>query len=360
MFQASAPFRSSYRVAGLDGLRFICAVWVVLHHGARPPVEIWLGLPGIAADWNAIAFDGVAAVIVFFMISGFCVHYPYAKSEPLDLPTFYVHRFVRVGIPLVAVCAFVKLSGGVVGEDVSHASRMVMWSLWCELIYYGLYPALLVGVRKIGMAPIVATAFVAAYLVILSHWRLMTYWDYPVSLAWIAALPAWLLGCAAARLVALGRLPVLPGSIWGWRAAALVLSIPPKALVYASVSPVLIGNPATLGVFALFVFPWLMKEISTYQNRPPPALLEWGGRWSYSLYLTHRIVIVAFTHLGAWSNRPVAWLLQLAAIATVAYGFYRLVERPSHGLARWLAQRLATWQASTGASALRPVLGRTR
>jgi peptidoglycan/LPS O-acetylase OafA/YrhL len=342
--QTSESFRTGRYVAGLNSLRFVCAVWVALHHGARPAVAAWLGFTGVGQDWNAIMFDGPAAVIVFFVISGLCVHYPYTRSEPCSLPTFYAQRYVRIGLPLLVVWAFLKLAGGVVGADVAEASRVVLWSLWCELIYYGIYPALLIGFRRIGFAAMIAISFVAASLVIISHWQLMTYWDYPVALAWITALPAWLLGCAIAQMLAARRMPVLPGSIWAWRAAALFLSIPPKALVYASVTSDKIGNPATLGVFAVFVFFWVMKEISTFERRPPPALLEWAGRWSYSLYLIHNVVLVALTHVDGSFGHFSRWPLKLAAILTVAYAFYLAVERPAHRLARLLGQRLAVRQ----------------
>ena len=329
------------RMAGLDSLRFVCALWVVMHHGARPEVAAWLGLSHVAVVWNAIAFDGVAAVIVFFVISGLCIHYPYARFEPCYLPSYFAQRYIRIGVPLVVVRAFMDLSGGLVGEEIATASRMVMWSLACELIYYALYPALLVGFRKIGLAPIIAVAFVLSYLLIISHWHDMLYWDYSRKVVWLAALPAWLLGCAIAQIVASGQLPDLPGPIWGWRVAAVLLSIPPKALVYPSISPVLIGNPATLGVFAIFVFFWLMKEIATFESYPPPALLEWGGRWSYSVYLVHNIVIAAFAHVSWMINPAARWGLLLAAILAVSYCFYCSVERPAHILARSLRRYLA-------------------
>ena len=334
------------RIPGLDSLRCLCALWVALHHGARPDLAAWFGLSGVAEDWNAVAFDGVAAVMMFFVISGLCVHYPQARSGTLVLPAYATQRFLRVGIPLLAVAAFVKFGGGIVGDAIATAPRMVLWSLWCELIYYAIYPALRIGFRRIGLGWLIGAAFVAAYAVIFSHWGLMLYWSYPRTLCWVAALPAWLLGCAIAERLAEGRLPALPGSVWWWRAAALVLSIPPKALLYPSISPIAIGNPATLLPFSIFVFFWLMKEIATFTAKPPPAALEWGGRWSYSLYLTHNIVIAAFA-ASAWQpagpgGGVVRWAVQLAAILAASYAFYCVVERPAHRLARttgaWLAR----------------------
>jgi hypothetical protein len=56
--------------------------------------------------------------------------------------------------------------------------------------------------------------------------------------------------------------------------ALLVMSIPPEVLRHPSVSPVLIPNPTALNVFALCVFPWLVKEIEGFQAKAPPVLLE--------------------------------------------------------------------------------------
>ena len=333
--------RETRHLAGLDTLRCVCALWVALHHGARPRIALWLGLPPVYRDWNAIAYDGVAAVIVFFVISGLCVHYPYARSGHCPLPSFFARRFLRIGIPLAVVAAFVRLGGGLVGDDIATATRVVIWSLWCELIYYALYPLFLVIFRRIGMAPVIAGAFVAAYLVIACHWHFLTYWQYSSRVAWITALPVWLLGCAAAQAIATGRLPLLPGSIWAWRGAVLLLSIPPKALVYPSVTPVVIGNPATLGVFALFAVAWVIREVQFFQGRAAPPLLEWGGRWSYSVYLVHNTVLVAFGHLLARANGFALWPVELAAILGVSYVFHLAVERPSHRLAQSVGRFLA-------------------
>jgi peptidoglycan/LPS O-acetylase OafA/YrhL len=332
------------RIVGLDTLRFVCAVWVAMHHGARPMIALWLGLSQVAQDLNSSVFDGVAAVIVFFIISGLCVHQPYAaNNEPCRLQVYFVRRFVRIGIPLLVVVAFEKFAGHLVGDVIAHAPNLVLWSLWCELIYYAVYPVLLLGFRRFGVGPVLAASFVAATLVIAGHWSLMTYAQYSRTEAWIAALPAWLLGCVIAEKLARGQLPVLQGSVWAWRAAALLLSIPPKALVYIDISPVLIGNPATLGLFAIFAYFWVMKEIETFMSQPPLAMLERGGRWSYSLYLVHNVIIVAFIPLTSWMSPLASWPLRLAAILLASYLFYLVAERPAHIIARRLGRRLSQY-----------------
>jgi peptidoglycan/LPS O-acetylase OafA/YrhL len=349
MAQSDTPTLTARRIAGLDSLRFLCAIWVVLHHGARPDVPSWLGLSPIFEDLNAIAYDGVAAVIVFFVISGLCVHLPYARSERCEIVPFYAQRFTRIGVPLLVIIAFqrgaLELGADRVEDDIAVAMRMVAWSLWCELIYYALYPGILICFRRIGFIPVIGIAFVAAYLLIIDHWQLLTYWQYSKGLAWLAALPAWLLGCALAQVLATRPIPVLPGSVWMWRIAAILLSIPPKALVYTSITPVLIGNPATLGLYALFAVIWVAKEIQHYQSHAPLALFEWGGRWSYSIYLVHNIVLVAFTHGLLHPFRFALWPPELVSVLALSYVFYRLVEYPSHRLARALGRCLTQWRA---------------
>jgi len=81
----------------------------------------------------ANAFDGIGAVIAFFIISGFVIHYPNKNGIP-NLKEFWIRRFVRIVIPL---CIILPL-----GLLFDHPEKAVVWSLFCELIYYAIYPFL--------------------------------------------------------------------------------------------------------------------------------------------------------------------------------------------------------------------------
>jgi peptidoglycan/LPS O-acetylase OafA/YrhL len=85
----------------------------------------------------------------------------------------------------------------------------------------------------------------------------------------------------------------------------------------------------------------MIKEISTFANSRPPALLEWGGRWSYSLYLVHYVVIVAFGHIAGYLQPFVRWPMLWIAILLASYLFYCVVESPGHLLARSFGRHLA-------------------
>src|SRR5450432_2915694 len=82
-------------ITGLDSIRFFCALWVVFFHGNLPPLLegmehapklVWLRL--IRGIYGS-AFNGPAAVIVFFLVSGFCIHFPQRNSLKVRVGEFY-------------------------------------------------------------------------------------------------------------------------------------------------------------------------------------------------------------------------------------------------------------------------------
>ena len=90
-----------------------------------------------------------------------------------------------------------------------------------------------------------------------------------------------------------------------------------------------------MGLFALPVFFWLRVEIISARLHGANRVLEWGGQWSYSIYLVHMLVLsgfgaVALPNLGYSLN----WLLLMGSVLLASYLFYLLVERPGHFLAR--------------------------
>lgn len=102
----------------------------------------------------------------------------------------------------------------------------------------------------------------------------------------------------------------------------------------------IIGYPASHWIFALFAFFWLQKEIAWFRDHPPVRIFENAGRWSYSIYLIHGFVLVAFARIA--SPYPLAlWAAQLAAVLACSYGFYLCVEAPSHLAARHMGALLS-------------------
>src|SRR5690242_18982998 len=107
----------------------------------------------IKSIWD-ILFCGPAAVIVFFVISGFCIHYPFRGVERLQVSSFLARRYIRIGIPALAAMGLAGWTGvqALLLKSPSFAFTLdairhvndghtgLIWSLVCELIYYTCYP----------------------------------------------------------------------------------------------------------------------------------------------------------------------------------------------------------------------------
>jgi peptidoglycan/LPS O-acetylase OafA/YrhL len=333
------PAKPMDRVSGLDSIRFLCALWVFFGHGAAP------GIPNPFADGSALSsafrgffgniWSGPPAVIVFFVISGFCIHYPFAGSDKRpQLRMFYTRRFLRLLIPVCVAVPASKLTG--LGLTVFQNS--ILWSLIAELIYYTLYPLLRAAQLRYGSwRGIVVISFVAAFAVAATKPTAGGYPMFGTQLNWLLGLPCWLLGCMLAEAIKT-RTPqtVSTSQIWGWRMAIWGT---------ASVCSVLrfhtpLGYPWTLNLFALLVFLWLRREIHFRQRVPATRFLEWAGLWSYSFYLVHVPAGTLFAkYFPAARGSALGWAFMVLFVLTICYVFYALVERPSHIIAQKAANK---------------------
>lgn len=320
------------RVRGLDTIRAVCALWVVMGHFGGPPVTAGIDKTNLAGRliggvyghfWN-----GPAAVIVFFVISGFCIHYPFTRTLRIpSLAEYLARRYLRIGIPLVAAMAVSSSVG--VKLDLFHDS--ILWSLVAELVYYTLYPAFL-RMRRLGVRWrwMFAASFAVALVLAATDPGAKSYPSFGIGLNWVLGLPCWLAGCELAERFGNGC-SASPNGIWRWRLAVWGASVALSILRFYSP----IGYPWTLNLFAVLVAFWLIREISRYRERRPPHLLEWAGRWSYSIYLAHvpakeLFNMLALPNVGTMLN----WLVQTGFILAASYFFYLCVEFPGHLAAR--------------------------
>jgi peptidoglycan/LPS O-acetylase OafA/YrhL len=323
--------KSLSAVRGLDTLRFVAAAWVAFSHGAAPPLRLIPGADAGALHWVSAGFEaaynGTAAVVVFFLISGFCIHLPNLSSDRLNWPRFLVRRFVRIGLPLLAI---ICLAHGL-GDRFVGAEDAVLWSVYCELVYYALYPALFVVLRLWPLSRILAASAAISLVLLAFNPRALLLWHFG-PLTWLFCAPFWLLGAWLAEQYARGEALRL-GSVWLWRAGAVAGCVAATVALYHL--PVKIGYAWTMPPFALYVLLWLKREIAEGEDRGAIGFLEALGASSYSLYLMHKVVLEG---LGVPTSAG-DWALTVAAIAGATGVLYLLVEYPSHQLARWLGRR---------------------
>ena len=328
------------RIVGLDSLRFLCALCVVQGHLRIGETLVFerLEKPGHLVRTIRMLYNqglpvptGPNAVIVFFVISGFCIHFPYRHGKRVPIRQFLARRYIRIGIPAAVAAVLLYISGFHSLQD------SVLWSILCECIYYSLYPLLLLAKDRVGWRTLIGGCYAACYALLIAH-RGGPYNGDFTSLGsgttWILGLPCWLLGCLLAetytRFSAFGQ-----AEQWLLRLGIVTAACVATTLrFYAG-----IGYYWTEPLLALLIYNWLGTEVSYSVVRQPWRWLErYGGR-SYSIYLFHAPLAIGVAGtlrvlLGQSLGVPATTLVKIAVVLLGSYLLYRLVERPAHVLAQ--------------------------
>jgi peptidoglycan/LPS O-acetylase OafA/YrhL len=309
------------RVKGLDQLRFIMAVIVLIGHGALPIFENTI-IRGIAGN----AFVGIAAVMVFFMLSGFVIHYPYSNGKKeIKIVEFYFRRLLRIIIPAVVAI--------IIYHYTFNLYMGVIWSLICEGIYYILYPFILKHIGRLNL--MIFVTFLCSYIGTISFSLLSDHYNGDFHRlgsfgTWIIGLPMWLLGVKLSTLyikfrdealkVSFRRITIIRMGIFFLSCIASILRFHFD-----------IAYGYTLPIFSLFVFFWLKNELVFYLNKEENKILAYGGTISYSIYLMHYLIMFFFLHFLNIEMLNLGYSAALVlVILVVSWIFYLAVEKPSH------------------------------
>lgn len=82
----------------LNGLRFIAAFVVIIHHLEQ--IKLFFGLPSAFQEWHFIKIVGELGVTLFFTLSGFLITYlllaEKEKYKTIDVKKFYIRRILRI------------------------------------------------------------------------------------------------------------------------------------------------------------------------------------------------------------------------------------------------------------------------
>jgi peptidoglycan/LPS O-acetylase OafA/YrhL len=335
-------------IAGIDSLRAIAALTVMFDHLGYLPSNLFEDHHGhIFALIRLIlncTFNGPAAVIIFFVVSGFFIHLPQTrKNRELNIGRFYTRRFVRIGIPAFATVIAFKSLGL---SRLADLNNTVLWSVICEAIYYFLYPVLLLLGQKFGWAKVVVVAYVMSFVLCVTHLgELKAHGNGYIALGWwtwLVGLPCWVLGCWLAENRQKFRLATSL-QMWMIRLTILALSVVLR-IVKFHVHSAGASNCFTLNFFALPVTVWIGVELASSAKLGTSRLLEWIGKWSYSIYLMHPIStsLLALVGIVELKNSEPYLLLRLTGSLVLAYSFFLLVEKPGHRLAIRLSRRAPT------------------
>lgn len=354
------------RIQGLDGVRALALLLVLLSHAAATPRFVW---PALLEYLPQI---GKFGVLLFFVLSGYLqtrlLTGDEARFGRISPRRFYAKRLLRI-LPLILVyLSFVLMWGATTRYDVSHldvASVLLcfkhvvggapllihFWSLSIEILFYVVWPVVL-----LRLTPAQRPRAALSLIVLLPLTTPLIQWLRPDSemlyLSQYFRAEAILLGCwLALAQQAPGTTPV--ALAWIERrpdiclftgfAVALLAEFAKSALPSRSADGALyfvqVAAAGTM-VYAAMLCRW----------RGVRAVLDSAaGRWlalvSFGTYVWQQFFFFGNPNdwQDAWLPRPLLlWTFWfpcnvLAALAAGALSYY-LIERPLHA---W-RERLAT------------------
>jgi peptidoglycan/LPS O-acetylase OafA/YrhL len=358
------------RIAGLDGVRGIAALYVVLNHIFE---RAWPGGSAVhAPPWAAWLDDGRLAVAVFITLSGFSLALGPARSgwRLRSIPDFLRRRAWRILPPYWAALAFslvmvwfvVAQPGwavpdgrsvvvyGLLVQDAVPAGipNRAFWTIAIEAQLYLLLPLLLVLAR--GVSAWVMTALMGAAVVTLGllapHVPLAN--DFVTSFTPDLAV-LFAVGVLAAGIVKAGaRVRSLP-----WGAFALLAAMPPLALTLAKGLTWTNDNLFWLDLLWAPAIGCTLAALAIGRMRLAARVLDTRalrglGSFSYSLYLTHMPIVIAVSFgliLPRFATGVPAFLVLVVVLVPLTIGFARLFaaafELPFQRHRGWGALRAA-------------------
>jgi peptidoglycan/LPS O-acetylase OafA/YrhL len=355
------------RVVGLDGIRGLAALFVVLNHIFE---RAWPGYPATnhAPFWAAWMLYGRFAVVIFIALSGFSLGLGPARSgwRLASIATYAHRRAWRILPPYWAALVFSLLMTWFVlaqpGWPVPNGKSVVVygllvqdafptgspnrafWSIAVEVQLYVLLPLLLLLVRRVSARAMVG--LVAAIVVTIGllgpHVPLMNsaLVKFTPDLAVLFAV-----GLLAAGIVTAGeRTRSRP-----WAGYALASTVPVIALMVVKGARWsnlnlfwldLAWAPAVGCFLAAIATSRPRRVVRVLDSRLPRRL----GSCSYSLYLTHMPIVIAVSYglvLGRVAAGPPAFFVLAAILLPVtvcfAYLFAAVFEIPFQRHRGWSA-----------------------
>lgn len=356
----------SNRVSGLDGLRALAVLLVIIDHFCQSGL---LPFYFLYDRWIDLGNIGVR---IFFVISGFIITTLLIKEKRtqsgVSIKAFYLRRCFRI-LPLLAVflsaiffsrwilfheppirdilsvALFNVDYMGVRTLDLGH-----LWSLSVEEKFYLIWPLLFVGckiktLRRV-LIGVIAIAPVIRGLEVLhgiSYMAEVTKFHN--------AADAIATGC----LLSILRNDFGASSRWrAWENSRLVL--PTAVILFAlacvsirhSLAFALAGNTLYNVSIGLLVFDVVTPKPSISSRMLNASLTVWLGQISYSLYLWQQPFTLHKASHVRWLASP---LLNTVALFILATTTYYLIEKPAREIGRKLAARASSPRRSAEALA---------
>ena len=359
---------TNQRIEVVDLLRGLSCLGVLLYHVR---VDLWIGwwrITSYPQEYSAFAkamawlsiptpFLGYA-ILLFFLISGFCIHFPnteYNKAAP-SWKTYFIRRFWRiyptylVAVIITSIISYychvnwgdptwdtqkilrvATVSQNYPPNNGQFLSNPSLWTIPLEIEFYALYPLAFFFFTKFKSILLLLTVSlgISGLCVYLAS-SSMQWLSFTAFFLW----PSWLLGTWVASLHRFGK----------------IHSINLTVLIAGSVISLIISLLSRLNnwdswlqyafwtAFYFFLFILFLKCDGFFHRARNFFLirgLAWIGKISFSLYLIHfpLFKLFGYLHQEIFEEKPANFLTSLLYILPVilfAWLFFKCVEDPIH------------------------------
>jgi peptidoglycan/LPS O-acetylase OafA/YrhL len=362
---------TNQRIEVIDLLRGLSCLGVLLYHVR---IDLWIGWWRItsypqeyssfakAMAWLSIPTPFLGyAILLFFLISGFCIHFPNASLNSRPCWKNYLKgRFWRIYPTYLAAILFTSvisfychIKWGDNTWNIERIFRVItvsqnyppingqflsnpsLWTIPLEIEFYALYPLAFIFLVKFGAFKVTLFSFCTSGLAIYltkqgAHW---------ISFTAIFLWPSWLLGAWIASLHRENKLSDLKlFYVYIPLIFSLVLALTSRLQNWDS----WIQYTCWTG-FYFFLFVAVLRAESLFKVNEKLILrsLAWMGRISFSLYLVHfpLFKLFGYLHRENFGEKPANFLVSLVYIIPVifiAWLFFKYIENPIH---KWSKNR---------------------
>lgn len=362
----------------LDSMRGLASLTVFFHH-------LLLAYPVLPVVFSyspaRILVGGHQAVILFFILSGFCLALPFLKGSAPAYPGYLIKRVFRIYIPylvaiLLAIAAAYQLHSRdlsqmgkffhafwqsgfdlslitahltLLGNFNSYAYNTVVWSLIHEMRISLFFPLLMWFVIKRGLIFNLALCLALNIFSALNDiYQFETSRGYFTSFTdTVYFTTFFIIGALAAKhrgklIEGYWKLPKF------YKMALLLAAL--ILYTYAKIGSMMIpvafnrvfdDYSVAVSVVVFIIMALASSKVSGVLNQGPIKFL---GKISYSLYLYHFVVMLTFAY--AMPTTVPYWITAVSAFAVsilVAAVSYTVIEKPSMRLGKLVSSK---WSGS--------------
>ena len=347
------------RLAGVDVLRGLCILSVVLHHihlrfkGSKYPVDDVL-----PHTLNQVLFwSGLYAVIAFFVISGFLITglsiRRWGELGSVHAGSFYRMRAARIlpclvlVLTVLTVLHFLEVPGATMyseraslGQSLFAALTFhmnwlegkygwsapawgILWSLSVEEVFYLAFPLICLFIRSERILP-----WALLILLVAGPINRVVYADDQPwgAYAYLSCMDGMAFGCLAALVaarVSLSERILRVGLVTGALIASLVVLFCNEDDYHSGIARFGLNfTLLELGVALMLVS--LGKGVGNRTLASGTGWLQALGRWSYEIYLFHMLPLIALILWFKQSGRSGAAIIAMYVLmlaASIALGF---------------------------------------